>query len=113
MGNKRNRYKDMERSVTLVLLADLLLFVFYMIAAANSIIWLKVILFILTIVLSVLCLLFLYYTGEMTKQRSLWMTTAFAAIAVCILFSLILNYPSPSPYAQTEQSSAQTTTENT
>ena len=49
MQDKRNRYKDLERSITLVLLANLLLFIFYLIAAANGIIWLKVILFILTI----------------------------------------------------------------
>ena len=113
MGTKRNRYQDMERSVTLILLADLLLFIFYLIAAANGVTWLKVILFILTILLSGLCLLFLYYTGEISKQRSLWMTTAFAAITVCIIFSLVLNYPSPGPYAQADQSSTQTTAENT
>lgn len=112
MSNKKNLYKDMERSVTLVLLADLLLFVFYLIAAVNGIVWLKVILFILTALLSVLCLLFLYYTGEINKQRSLWMTTAFAAITVCVLFSLVLNYPSPNPYDQAE-SSTQSSTENT
>ena len=60
MQDKRNRYKDLERSITLVLLANLLLFIFYLIAATNGIIWLKVILFILTIILAVLCLLFLY-----------------------------------------------------
>lgn len=98
MQDKRNRYKDLERSITLVLLANLLLFIFYLIAAANGIIWLKVILFILTIILAVLCLLFLYYTGEFGKQRSLWMFTAFAGIAVCVLLSLILNYPTPNPY---------------
>lgn len=107
MNSKRNRYKDMERSITLVLVAELLLFIFYLIAAANGIIWLKVVMFILAILISVLCLLFLYYTGEIGKQRSLWMTTAFAAIAVCLVFSLILNYPSPSPYAQTEQSTSE------
>lgn len=112
MGNGKNRYKDMERSVTLVLLADLILFILYLIVAANGIIWLKVILFILTVLLSVLCLLFLYYTGELTKQRSLWMTTAFAAITVCVLFSLILNYPSPNPYTRVE-STSQNSIDNT
>ena len=98
MRNKGNRYKDMERSVSLILLSDILLFIFYLIAAGNGIIWLKVILFIVAMLLSVLCLLFFYYTKELGRQRSLWLVTAFAAIAVCLLFSIILNYPSPSPY---------------
>lgn len=98
MRNKGNRYKDMERSVSLILLSDILLFIFYLIAAGNGIIWLKVILFIVAMLLSVLCLLFFYYIKELGRQRSLWLVTAFAAIAVCLLFSIILNYPSPSPY---------------
>ena len=100
MRTKKNRYKEMERSTTIVLLTDLLLFIFYLIAAANGIIWLKVILFILAFFLSLLCLLFLLYAGELLKQRSLWMSAAFAAIAVCILVSLVLNFPSPNPYIE-------------
>ena len=99
MRNRGNNHKDMERSVSMILLADLLLFIFYLIAAANGIIWLKVILFIVTMLLSVLSLLFFYYTKELGRQRSLWMVTAFAAIAICLLFSIILNYPSPNPYS--------------
>ena len=98
----------MERSTTLILFADLLFFIFFLIAAANGIVWLKVILFILTFFLSLLCLLFLFYAGELIKQRSLWMTTAFAAICICVLLSLILNYPSPSPYAKVQQNAAET-----
>ena len=98
MRNKGNRYKDMERSVSLILLSDILLFIVYLIAAGTGISWLKVILFIVAMLLSVLCLLFFYYTKELGRQRSLWLVTAFAAIAVCLLFSIILNYPSPSPY---------------
>lgn len=113
MRTKKNRYKEMERSTTLVLLADLLLFIFYLIAAANGVTWLKVILFILTFFLSLLCLVFLYYAGELRRQRSFWMTTGFAAIAVCILVSLMLNYPSPSPYAKAEAKTAATSSAET
>lgn len=102
MENKQNRYKLMERNMSLVLLADLALFISCLIAAGNGIIWLKVILSILTILLSALCLIFLHLSGELGKQRSLWMSTAAAAITVCVLFSLILNFPSPSPYQHTE-----------
>ena len=110
MAKKANRYKEMERNITLVLLADLLLFILYLIVSANGIIWLKVILFILTITLSVLCLLFLYYTGEFNKQRSLWISVTFLAITICVLVSLILNYPSPSPYKQANQTKSNIST---
>lgn len=91
--------------MVVVLLANLVLFISYLIAAGNGILWLKVILSILTILLSVLCLVFLHLSGELGKQRSLWMSTAAAAIAVCVFFSLVLNFPSPSPYQHTETNS--------
>lgn len=112
MDSKNNRYQTMERNMILVLLGDLALFVAYLIAAGNGIIWLKVILFILTISLSVLCLVFLYISEELFKQRSLWMGTAAAAIAVCILFSLILNFPSPNPYRQAERNNISTSADS-
>lgn len=98
MGNQ-NRYKNMEAVMCVAILVDLILFVVYLIAAGAGILWLKVISSILTILLSVLCLVFLHFTGELLKPRSLWMGTAAAAIVICLLFSLILNFPSPSPYA--------------
>lgn len=101
MDNK-TRYKTMELILLIAILVDLALFITFMIAAGNGIIWMKALFAILTIAVSVLCLLFLYKTGELLKQRSLWMTTAAAAILICLLFSLILNFPSPNPYHQAE-----------
>lgn len=94
----------MERYMTYALLADLVIFVLYLIAAGTGIIWLKVITAIIAILLSGLCLAFLYLSQELLRPRSLWMSAAAAAIAVCVLFSLILNFPSPSPYKQSETS---------
>lgn len=88
---QNNRYKDMERYMTYVLLTDLALFILYL--CFSSIIWLKVILSILIILISGLSLAYLYITKELLKPRSLWMSTAAAAILVCLLFSLILNFP--------------------
>ena len=86
-----NRYKEMERYMTYAILADLFLFILYLCFA--SIIWLKVILSILIIVLSGASLAYLYITKELLKQRSLWMTAAAGSILICLLFSLILNFP--------------------
>ena len=112
MEARQYRYKTMERNMTIVLLCDLLLFIVYLIAAGNGIVWLKVIVSILTILVSVLSLVFLHITNELLKQRSLWMSTAAAAIAVCILFSLVLNFPSPNTYQIDEISVTSGTTEN-
>lgn len=97
MGNQNNRYKEMERYMVYALIADLLLFIFYLIAAGNGIIWLKVLLTVFAFLLSGGCLAFLYLTRELLRPRSLWMTATAGSIFVCILFSLILNFPAPAP----------------
>ena len=97
MTQKLNRYKEMERYMICGIGLDVTLFVLYMIVAGAGIIWLKVILTIFTIAVSGLLLAFLYITKELLRPRSLWMTAAAAAILICLIFSLILNFPSP-PY---------------
>ena len=91
----RKRYKDMERILTLILIGDAAVFLLYMIVAGLGIGWLKVITTILNLVASVGCLGLLYITGEVKKARSRWLVLGFAAIVVCLLVSLLLNYPSP------------------
>lgn len=90
---KQNRYKQMERNMIYVLLGTLAAFILYLIVAGMGIIWLKVVLAILIIPVCVLCFVFLYLTGELLRSRSLWMTTAAASIFICLVFSLILNFP--------------------
>lgn len=107
MAQKVSRYKTMERYMTVALCLDTVLFVGYMIAAGNGILWLKVILSLFCFVLSGALLWFLYKTKELLRQRSLWITTGAAAIAVCLFFSLILNFPSPNKYKQDKQENKQ------
>ena len=92
---KRNRYREMESLMTKIILADALIFVLYLVCAAMAWTVLKVITAIIAIFGSLLCLGWLYLTGEFPRRRSLWMVTAFICIALCVLFSLILNYPCP------------------
>lgn len=106
MAGKPQRYKVMERFMTVALCVNAILFIFYLIAAGNGIIWLKVILTLLCFGISGLMLWFLYATKELLRQRSLWITTGAAAIAVCLLFSLLLNFPSPNKYKPKEEKSA-------
>ena len=93
----RRRYKDIERFLTQILLADTAVFVLYLIFAGIGVVAMKVITTILVIIASVACLALLYMTGEMKKARSRWLVLGFACIVICLLVSLILNYPSPAP----------------
>ena len=111
MAQKPNRYKVMERYMTYALCLDAVLFVLYMIVAGNGIIWLKVILTLACLAISGALLWFLYATKELLRQRSLWITTGAAAIAICLLFSLLLNFPSPNKYKQQDENSAYSTVE--
>lgn len=93
----RNRYHQLQQVVTLALLGALVLFIFYWIAAANETVWLKVVLSILIFVICAACLGFLFITQELLRPRSIWMTMGAAAIALCLLLSLLLHYPCPNP----------------
>ena len=97
MAGRNNRYKQMERLITVALILDLIIFIIFMISAGNGIIWLKVLTILGILALSGGCLYLLYASRELMRQRSLWMTVGAAAILVCLLFSLILNFPSPKP----------------
>lgn len=97
MAGRNNRYKQMERMITAALILDLIIFIVFMISAGNGIIWLKVLTILGVLALSGGCLYLLYISRELMKQRSFWMTVGAAAILICLLFSLILNFPSPRP----------------
>ena len=92
------KYQQLQWYLTFALIAAAGLFALYLVFAGFGIIWLKVITAVLAILLSFGCLAILYLRKELLRQRSLWMTTAAAAIIVCLVFSLVLNFPSPNKY---------------
>ena len=98
MANRPIRYRELERYITYALIAGAILFVLYLICAGNGIVWLKVVLSVILFLLSGGCLAVLYLRKELLRHRSLWMTAGALAILICLLFSLVLNYPSPNPY---------------
>jgi cytochrome bd-type quinol oxidase subunit 2 len=108
MDKSAKRYADMERYITLALIASLLLFIVFLVASGCGIVWLKILVAIFAILIPGLCLYVLYLTKELLRQRSLWMSVASAAIIICILFSLILNYPSPKPVMESGSTSQST-----
>lgn len=90
---KRSRYKDLEKMMTLLLIASALDFVLYLVFSIAGIAWLKVITAIFAILMPVLCLGFLYMSKELLKQRSLWMSIGFAGIFISTAVSLIARFP--------------------
>ena len=92
---KRNRYREMESLMTKIILGDALVFVLYLLCAGFGWSVLKVITAIIAIFGSLLCVGWLYLTGEFSRRRSLWMVTAFICIIICVAVSLRLNYPCP------------------
>ena len=95
----RNRYREMESMMTKIILADVLVFILYLVCAGLSWNVLKVITAIIAIFGSLLCVGWLYLTGEITRRRSLWMVTVFVCIVICVAVSLLLGYPCPAPTA--------------
>ena len=95
MGAKQTRYKKMEAMLTVIICLDAVIFLGYLIFAGIGLLGLKIITAILSIVISGCVLYFLFVTKELRRKRSLWMTYAAACILLCILVSLILNFPAP------------------
>lgn len=94
MTNEAKRFKQMETMMTAVLIAAAVFFIIYLIAAGSGVIWLKVLMAIITILVCSLCLAYLYMTKLLLRPRTLWMTLAAGSLIICLLFSLILNFPS-------------------
>ena len=90
---KRNRYKEMEKRMTAALIGDAALFLIYLIAAGAAVLWLKIVTAIFALLLSITALAFLYLSKELLKQRSLWLSSGFFSIFMCVLASLILSFP--------------------
>ena len=93
MKAPRSRYKEMELNMTILLIAAAVVFVLYLIVAGYGIIWLKVVTAIFAILLSGLCLIFLYLVKELLRSRSLWLTAGFFGIFLCTLVSLLTGFP--------------------
>ena len=87
----------MESLMTKILLGDALVFVLYLLCAGKGWVIFKVISAIIAIFGSVLCVGWLYLTGEFNRRRSLWMVTAFICIVICVVVSVLLGFPAPPP----------------
>lgn len=94
MSNDAKRFKQAEKLMTYALITALVIFVIYLIAAGSGVIWLKVLTSIFVLIICGLCLAYLKLANLLTRPKTFWMTTAAVAMIFCLLFSLILNFPS-------------------
>lgn len=102
MARKPNmKYQQLQWYLTFALIAAAGMFALYLVFAGFGIIWLKAVTAVLAILISFGCLAVLFMKKELMRQRSLWMTAAAASIIVCLLFSLVLRFPSPNKYKDT------------
>lgn len=97
MAVRKNTYKDLQQILSLALIGAFVLFIFYLIASGNEIIWLKAVLSVLIFLICLASLAFLFITQELLRPRSMWMTLAAGGITICLLFSLIFHFPCPNP----------------
>ena len=95
MAKGKSRYKQMETMMTAILCLDAVIFITYLIFAGLGMIGLKALTAVLCLLISGAALYFLFMTRELLRRRSIWMTLAAACIIICILFSLVLNFPAP------------------
>ena len=93
--SKRQRYAQYEKFLSIVLIADAVLFGLFLLFSGLGVVWMKVILSVVTILLSVLSMVSLYLTGEFNRHRSRYLVYGFGAVVICVLFSLICRYPAP------------------
>ena len=107
MTNRRNRYKDFDRLMTIVLIGDGVLFLAFLFFSGFGVAWGKWLTALACLAISGLSFAYLYMSKEWLKRRSLWMTVASAAVVLCTLVSLICNYPSPNKLKQNAQPASQ------
>ena len=88
-------YRFFEQFMTITLFVTLAFFLLYLIMAGCGILAMKVVFAILALLLSAVSLFLLYTSKELLKPRSLWLSTANAAVIICTIVSLICKYPAP------------------
>ena len=91
----RDSFRKFERLMTRVILGLLVVFLLYLIAAANGIGWLKWLLAVPELLASAALCALLVLKQEHRRRRSWWMRASFIAFFACTLVSLIAGYPAP------------------
>lgn len=95
MARKHKRYQETIRNLTILLIANAVTLVLYLLVACYGILWLKAITSIFAILLSGLCLFYLYLIHSLFRRRGFWLSTGFFGIFLLTILSLLTDFPSP------------------
>lgn len=95
MADRKRKFKDFERYITLCLSVATIVFIAFLIASGTGNIPMKIIYALVAIAICGYCLWLLYQKNELLRRRSFWMSVWAGAVIICCLASLILNFPSP------------------
>ena len=98
MPQKKNRFRNFERYITICLTIATILFFLFLSAAGSGNIGMKIFLAIIAVADCCYCLWLLYKNRELVRRRSLWMSVWSICLVVCIFASIILDFPSPNLY---------------
>lgn len=104
------KYPLFRKIMKYVLIIDSLAFLTLLTSSSVAERNVKIITALLVLGISGAALALLYFSRELLKKRSFWMTVSAGAIALCAVCSLILRYPSPNPL---DQANPYTTVERT
>lgn len=95
MEHKQGHFRQLESLLTMILYLNIALFIGYLVTAGLGLLVAKIILAVLTILLSLFCHWMLFCAKELFRPRGLWMTCAFFSLILCTVVSLIFNFPAP------------------
>ena len=92
---KRNAFRKLEQMLTRVILGTVAVFLLMLVASANGIGWLKWLLALPVLIVSVVGGGMLILKQEHKRRRSWCMLASFAGLLLCTLVSLIARFPAP------------------
>ena len=95
MEQKNNRFKDLEQFLSILIIAMLALFIFYLVMAGGGHTVLKVISAVMIGAIAAFGLWLLVKCRELLRQRSIWMTLSFIGCTLVTIVSLLTGYPGP------------------
>lgn len=97
MDRQKRAFLRMERYATFAIMTAAFFFLIFLIASGCGVTWLKVICAVFSIMIPLLCAVYLYLVKEWHRRRSQWMVAASLALLICTVLSLLLHFPSPAP----------------
>ncbi len=89
MAEKTDHFPELEKTLTIVILADLILFIAHLVLGWLGLPVLAIILALVTVAIACFGLWLLINTREFRKPRSLWMTCALCSLILCSLVARI------------------------